>query len=714
MLDHDFTVYSQKLSIGGKFLVTRDSGYNAYLWDTETWELVLKVSPTVKDNNYLQSISDAIADDDSLYVISDDSVVRYGLSGEKAYDYPRPDDGYIRAAEVSNARKELYITAGNNLITLDSKTGLEKNKAELPEGLSFSGTPSLSNDVSFFLSACSVKDSDQQLLTAFSFETGSFITTKVTEEYIMDICYTGLGNAAVLSCNADFVSEGVRRFCLDLVDLKTGNILWTREVPTSVRSVVTFVSDLKAHAYGTEEEKKAEIIVTIEAEAFTFDEYTGDVVAKLTLGGDSVSLFLRGDNQIGFVAYENGKIDTIDFHEGRIYSDNLIDTGKVIRRINILNGKIAVGVMRSSSIYVMKYNAAKDMEELKKYTFFPSITQNHNSGEFYLLKRGSEGYSLCGKDAGSVLDFELNSMYSILNGFTEKEAILFSYDTMYIADYETKTVTEIPYTEFGIERKLFDGYISENGKFAVLWNNRNFTAIDVAERKAIFSGNTESPIGTILISEDGKNLYIAATDKNLFSIDVATGEETVFANDLLRETSDVYSLYFAAISHDGKNLAMCCSDGNLRIIDTKTGETVDEMPFNARLQCGLYFTPDDERLILQGDDYMVRIRDIAKNEYLGFVDCLYKIDRPVFDSEGFTAVTDSGYLYLLKTDGYGMCAKIEGGECFFEDDGTILLSDGTRLYRTYYKDYTELMEEAKLQFPGAELSEEKKVKYNIN
>ncbi|MCR5312004.1 MAG: TIR domain-containing protein [Lachnospiraceae bacterium] len=712
VLDHDFTVYSQKLSAGSKYLVTRDSGYNTYLWDTDTWELVLKVTPKIKENNYLESITDAIADDESLYTVKDSSLTKYDLSGNIVFEYS--PEGYIHAVEVSNTKHELYVLAGNTLIVADSKTGEEKAKADLPSELRFSGTPILSNDEGYILSSGSIKDSDQQFLTAFSFGEGSFVTAKVTEEYIMDLCYTGTGKAAVLSCNADFVSNGLDRICLDLVDLKTGKILWTKEIPISVRSVVTFASAIKAHAYESDEETRSEIIVTVEAEAFTYDEYTGALVAKLTLGGDCVSLFLRSDNQIGFVAYENGKIDTVDFHEGRFYSDNIIDTDKIIRRINIMNGKIAVGAMRSSSVYIMKYNVAKDMEEVGKYNFYPSIAQNHNGGNFYLLKRGSEGYSLCDRDGKQVLDFEIDSGYPILSGFTDKEAVLFSYETMYIADYENRTVKTVPYTDLGIERRMFDGYLSENGRYAVLWDSRNFTAIDVSAGQAIFKGSTSSGIGNALISEDGKTLFIAATGVNLSTVDVATGEVKIFESDLLRETSDVYSQYFAAVSHDGKTVAMSCSDGNLRIVDAVSGAILDEIPFNARLQCGLYFSPKDDCLILQGDDYKLRIRDLEKKEYIGSVDCLYKIDRPVFGSKGFMAVSDSGYMYILKQEGYGLCARIDGGECFFEDDGTILLSGASRLYRTYYKDYTELMEEARLQFPGAKLSEEKKVKYNIN
>jgi len=52
---------------------------------------------------------------------------------------------------------------------------------------------------------------------------------------------------------------------------------------------------------------------------------------------------------------------------------------------------------------------------------------------------------------------------------------------------------------------------------------------------------------------------------------------------------------------------------------------------------------------------------------------------------------------------------------YLESNDSILLSnDRANVQRIYHKDYKTLMDEAKKQFPGVTLSDEKKVKYNIN
>ena len=60
-------------------------------------------------------------------------------------------------------------------------------------------------------------------------------------------------------------------------------------------------------------------------------------------------------------------------------------------------------------------------------------------------------------------------------------------------------------------------------------------------------------------------------------------------------------------------------------------------------------------------------------------------------------------------------AYAEDGLLYLKSNGSILVSmDRTEIRRTYYKDYRKLIEEAKKQFPGASLSDEKKTRYNVD
>ncbi len=709
-LPHDLTVYEEKLSRDNKYLISKDSGNNIYLWDTETWELITEIAPTVNNHNYLETINDFQVDSEGIYILSESAFIKYDFDGKPVFTIS--ENIYSTDLEVNSEEKEAYYTIDNIIKCVDLENGLVKFPKEMPVKGKFYGKKKLSADNRFYLSGFMKDDSDRIFMSAYDLKNDSFKITKVKEDYILNYCSTGNGLLSVLSCNSDFVTEGVKALYLDLVDPATGIVLWSKPVDTSVRSAATFYSDMKAHKYTYEGSEYSEIVVSVESEAFTFDEDSGKCISSIDLPGETRTLNLRSDNSIGFVGLSNGKIETFDFHKGRIYSDNTIDTGVDIRDICILDGKIAVRPAYSSSIYVMKYHTADDVKELRKLDVFPSVKANPYGSDFFLMGEG-EKLSICASCGSEIMPLAIDSPYPIITGFTEDKAIVFSYETMYVATPSEKTVKETPYTELGIESKMFKGFITENGKYAVLMDSRNIYALDVLNGKLLMKASSDTTLGNAIMSEDGKYLYVSATDKNLFKVNVDTKEETFFEDDSLRELSNVYTLKYMTVSHTGNLLAMCCKDGNVRIVDTQSCDIIDTIPFNANNRLAIYFTKDDKNLIMQGDDLKIKIRNIEDKTYVNTIDSAYTMTRPIYGHDNM-AICDGAYLYLLNSDDYGVCAKIDGGKALFSSDNSILITTGSKLYSTFYKDYKALLREARKQFPEAKLTEEKRVKYNMN
>ena len=121
-------------------------------------------------------------------------------------------------------------------------------------------------------------------------------------------------------------------------------------------------------------------------------------------------------------------------------------------------------------------------------------------------------------------------------------------------------------------------------------------------------------------------------------------------------------------------------------------------------------------LVIQGDDYRIRILDMETGKIVYTMDSSATVDHLVCDDENGLMAICTGYgLYLFETDGYGCVAYADHGLMYLKANKSILLSSDRKLIeRTYYKNYEALIKEAEKQFPGAELSDEKKVKYNIN
>ena len=166
----------------------------------------------------------------------------------------------------------------------------------------------------------------------------------------------------------------------------------------------------------------------------------------------------------------------------------------------------------------------------------------------------------------------------------------------------------------------------------------------------------------------------------------------------------------------GKYLALCCSDGKLRVLDTETLNTQAEIPFNSYLKSFIAFTDDESHVVMQGDDYRIRIWDMDAGTFVNTTNASGTAGMIICDEDSKRlAVCLLDSLYLYETDGYGCIAGAANGLAYFKSNDSILLSyDHREIKRTCYKDHTALMQEAEKQFPGATLSDEKRVKYNIN
>jgi WD40 repeat protein len=183
----------------------------------------------------------------------------------------------------------------------------------------------------------------------------------------------------------------------------------------------------------------------------------------------------------------------------------------------------------------------------------------------------------------------------------------------------------------------------------------------------------------------------------------------------MRTVAEGFFKDFMALSPDGRHLALCCADGMLRVADTASRETIAEVPLESYLRSYITFTDDGSHIVVQGDDYRIRILDLATGAYVTTVGSNGTIEYIVCDEEsGLMAVSTGVSQYLFETEGYGQVAFAEDGLLYLKSNDSILVSiDRQEISRIYYKDYRKLMEEAKKQFPGAALDDEKRARYNV-
>ena len=258
-------------------------------------------------------------------------------------------------------------------------------------------------------------------------------------------------------------------------------------------------------------------------------------------------------------------------------------------------------------------------------------------------------------------------------------------------------------------------HFSKNGCYCVFWNGVNLYVADLEKRRCIYETETEAPVGAAIPSEDGNALYISEKNKNLYVVTISIGEQHAFEDDRLQEVSDYFGMEYLSLSSDGRYIAMSCKDQKVWILDIQSGELSGGLPMQMTANATLCFSEDSRYLFLHGKDYTLRIWDIEKQEYINSFATDYSIKYMLYDeTDGKVAIVTGYSLYLVDTENYGLCAQVPYCVAYIKDTNSFIQYYKGDVYRTYYKDYTTLIEETKRQFPGAELSNAEKVEYNIN
>jgi len=716
ILKSDLSVNSIKRTSDSSKIIVIDSGYNVYVYDSTTWELLSGISAGVDEYNYLVNTVGADADDTGVYVCTENSLIKYDYNGDVIYD--NPEYNFINNFSFIENERVIYMVSSDTVYVADCDTGELLYKYENESEYSFFAGKSLYDEYSgIYVCPHNELNASKIYVSLIDRNLDSVKRVELSEGSVLEMCILPSGDIAALSCNSDFISGGgVKDVMLDVFSSE-GQMLWSRKVDAGVRNAATFDSRMKAHRYGTDGKERDEIVITMEYEAFAYDASTGEQLSKITLGGESVSLSIAKEGPTGYVGYSNGNIDLIDFANSKIYSDYSIRTGLSLSDAVFVNGQVVVRSYLSPEVHILAYHEAPDLEELETFdTRVVTYGVSPDSGYYVIKPLGDYSTFLFYDDQGKKIYTYTGDMdFNICTGYSSEKFLIAYTDGIAYIDPGASEEDEVSWSKMGADDHVGYGNFCDNGKFGIFWDMHYLVVVDTDKRQVIYSDTLEEKIESAEVSEDGIYAYVATSESGLTCVSIPDGEKKPFDSDDLRNLGDAYFGRYIAISHDGSKLAMGCMDGMLRIADTGSLEVLYEIPFLAKSRIFLKFTDDDRYLVSQGDDMRICIRDTENGECINSIDGITEADSIICDdTDSIMAVCDGIYVYLFETGGYGLKARIEDGLIYLKSDNSaILCYDGRYMYKTFYKDHKTLIEEAGRQFPDAELSDEQKVKYNI-
>nr|MCR5356881.1 hypothetical protein [Lachnospiraceae bacterium] len=713
ILSHDLAVYYMYCTDDKSMIITTDSSSKVYIWNVEDWSLKLSIDPAVNDSGFYTNVKGADADDTGVYVAVSDAVTKYDYDGN--VKFKKEFEGTVEKVETFENDGTVAVICRENISILDADSGQIRKTFENTSGSDYIERGKYDTEIKRLITPHYNSDVLKTCISVLDPVNEELIDIDLSEAYYLDCCVTPDGNIAAISCNPDALKEGVNHVVVDLVTT-TGERLWSSDIDAHVRNSLSFSTIIKAHKYQDENTYKKDIVITIDSEAFTLDEETGQLRASFSLPGDAFALSVRAANSFGQVGYREGGIDLIDFASGRIVQEYAIETEEGIKGWLVLKDKIIYSSFLSPDLHVLTWHSAPDIEDHAKFeeSIFPKAVSS--DGSYYAVSPQGDFESLVfvDKDGRELYSFDGEEIIRSIR-LRPGKAYFSDMTGLHTVDLNEKKETLINIEDYGFNYHSDSDYVTPDGSIAAFWSSKDMIVFDSADGHSICSYTADGLINKVFVLNDGSKAFVLQNNESMYVINTANGSRTDLPDDY-RLAAGSYDKICAAISPDDKYIALCCMDGILRVADAQTYETVAAIPLKSYLKSYVSFTDDGTHLVMQGDDYRIRILDMAGKKIVCTMDSPATIDHIVCDEDsGLMAICQGYGLYLLETKGYGCVAYASRGLLYLKSNDSILLStDRKTVERTFYKDYKALIKEAQKQFPGAKLSDEEKIKYNIN
>ncbi|MCR5179522.1 MAG: hypothetical protein K6C95_11150 [Lachnospiraceae bacterium] len=713
ILRHKLSVNKMFTTEDRKKVITIDIGSRVYVWDAEEWTLLASIAPALNESNYYVTARSADADDSGVYITTDHELIKYDHQG--GVIYKKEFEDMIRRCDLCADTGKLAVVLKDSFLILDATDAAILDTHEDQTGIAFKDDGGYSREHGLYVTPHFDSEMDGGYISVYDINKGTLQDIRLSEYYYLNSCFTIDGKLAVVSCNSIELGGDFKHAVID-VFTPDGKLLWSRDIPAHVRDSTSFVAMIKDHKYIKDDVEHRDIVITLEAEAFTFDEKDGSMVSSLNLPGDATALAVTIDSPYGRVGYRQGDFDLVDFSEGRIYSEYAFRTEESIKSWVVLDKQIAYVPAQSAEIHVVSWHEAPDIEDYA--TFENRVMPAGVSADGTLFAVRPDGdfqtYYIMNEDGTEACRYEGEKFIQGM-ALGNKNAYFWDGDGLTAVDVQTGKKETIVPADHGFEEYMVEYTLNRNADKCLFRTSESLMVFDLQTKEVVGEYQSVDWIESALLSDDGNRVYIVNGEGRFSAVDIKGGELHGFADEKMRTVAESDYKSFMALSPDGTRLAVCCADGMLRVADTASFETILEAPLESYLRSFVSFTDDGSHIVVQGDDYRIRILDTGTGAYVTTLDSDGSIEYIVCDDDSKLLAACTGTsLYLFETEGYGRVAYAEDGLVYLKNDDAILVSiDRTKISRTRYKDYAKLIEEAKKQFPDAALSDENRARYNI-
>lgn len=724
VLNTDLPVKDFNFSPDGNTIVLWDSANKAYVYNVADGSLILAVDGPLDENYSDIALNGAfITSDQHLLLGYGDRVVCYDFDGKELWTQMCDVDPFL-ACETFFYDDNLGLavaTGYNNLVAWNQKgeelLNLKPGKDEASFSPMLNGTFSPDGTL---LAVSRLADAEQGELDVYDLASGEVRAYTTFAPHIDAVAFLDATHLAVASSRA---GDAVRAGKVELIDLDSGSSSWSTDYTDDSNALTPKgFAFLPMNVTGGDGTQRNLVNCFVNNHFFALDAATGEVCFELSTTSPIVGFLGNGNDQVALWE-QNGQLSFVSLDSGK--SRNSAVPGNItnVTATKFTSSLIAVQPNLKPQVVLMSIPQDPNLEDFCTTDDTVKKTMFTEDGAYVVVVSESdegirrvEAYNYVTKASVGSVD--------VANGI---ETVVGKDHDLFVVDSVENVLYKYEITETGLTEVA---HVSVDGENDYPFDQEHYRYMDYGtggyqvidlEKMDVICQNTTLPVFLGAIGgTEGDTIAYVSSDNILHIKNEHTKDEVEVQEDSMRTKLTTTNAGGLALSPDGRYVAMNCLDSNIRVYDIEKERIKAEIPFGGRSFAYVAFTPDSEKLLMQGDDYTLKVYDVAANNMLleGSSE-MFQIERADYlkDDSGKiakVALHTSGALYLLDTDSFETTAKITNGCDISLEQDAILSANNKQVVKMPYYSLDELYELAEEQTGGVRLSNQKRVQLHVD
>lgn len=704
LLEHDIPVKKYSFNDDATRLVSVDNSGSVYVWNLEDNTLIYKIDVLIDDEGETVETMDAtLVDADTLLVLYENRILCTDLEGKEIWSM---DIEYAKKLELNNASKMVAVACLNDVYVLDARSGEEFYYKEETTGNHFDEVKFSKDGTKLAISRLCYAN-----VSVVDIEKNTEVNVVIAKDAVKSMFFADNNSLLVSSVldsdEYDYTNNGEITATVEMLDLTTNTTKWQNTFQKN--NNITYRTEIITKFRGSSDNCDAVVMVSVDRNLLTFDPETGALRRSMVFDSNLKNFYASTSSEVAYACLSSGKMVFAYLDSGRIVDDIFFDAGTIISEMLVSNSVIVARAPFSPNLIVMKYHEGYGKEDIDEYEDGIWELVSSPKETYYALRLYDDDNTIeihKTSDDSIVGNYELDTNYgiSVFEFISEDKLVAAdAHGCIFTIDIKNDRVDK---NESDISYVSSELYITNNHRYLVRYDGTEFEVVDFEKNKTT-SGAFQDMVSNVVVSEDGKWIYAYRTDGEFIKVEVETENETVL--------SEQAGHGGVAVSTDGKRVAVAGRDNYLYVFDTQTNEVISKVSFASYYRSYLKFSEDGNQIILQGDDYYLRVYDIDKNDFV-YLDTeqINKIDKVIFHSEqnNIYVQTSVGF-YLLDASNYEKIAYAKNGIGYLAKEKEIFAYGDNTLSKFPYMDLEALIKQAKELYGNEKLSEQKRIKYNV-